>query len=342
MEMAFCSNCGRKLKDDEKFCWGCGEANLEYKKAKHSAHANNYDAELTMSVTLSGDINSSTQVYVYVPHMHKTIQIAIPNNITAEQTLRLKGLGLVSPDGEKGDLYLHLDHIEYKQVDDTSSDDKNDTKRRSVYDGEIHKCPNCGEAIAAYDTICKTCGYEIRGRKTASVVHELTVKLEQTDDAQKKDEIIRTFYIPNTREDIYEFFILALSQVKIGGMNTNAWMVKLEQAYQKAELSFFGTEEFERLKLMYEKAKRLNKKNSTLSFLQGMGKYFKSGYAWALLFFGISVFCRLICTIFGAFGTLGFFVFFYELADFLQPLALIIALATLISRTKKAKEDGRN
>lgn len=167
-------------------------------------------------------------------------------------------------------------------------------ERTAVYDGKIHKCPNCGEIIDAYDAVCKSCGYEIRGRKSTSVVHELSVKLEKTDDEQKKNELIRTFYIPNTKEDILEFFILALSQVKIGGMNTDAWMVKLEQAYQKAELSFYGTTEFERLKPMYEKAQLMNRKNSAVSFARSAAKIFKSGYTWAAILCVIGLFFLLI------------------------------------------------
>lgn len=157
-------------------------------------------------------------------------------------------------------------------------------ERKSVYEGYIHKCPNCGDIIGAYETVCSACGYEIRERHTTSVVHELSLKLESTDDPQKRDDLIRTFYIPNTKEDIHEFFILALSFIKIGEANTNAWMVKLEQAYQKAELSFGGTQEFERLKPMYEQAQIMNRKNYKRSSWKGLSKYFHSGYTWALLF----------------------------------------------------------
>ena len=203
-------------------------------------------------------------------------------------------------------------------------------QRKTVYDGEIHKCPNCGEIIDAYDTICQSCGYEIRGRKTTSVVHELALKLENTSDLQKKDELIRTFYIPNTREDIHEFFMLALSQVKIGGMNTDAWMVKLEQAYQKAELSFCDTPEFERLKPMYENALLLNKKNSALGFIKDAKRYFKSGYAWALLFLGIYALSYLLSAIVSVFNSGKLYDLFIDISGISLIIALLTAFVTLV------------
>ena len=117
-------------------------------------------------------------------------------------------------------------------------------ERKTSYDGEICKCPNCGDTIDAYETVCEACGYELRGRKAVSVVHELATKLEYIDDIRKKEELIRTFYIPNTKEDIYEFFILAVSNIEAGGSDVGAWLAKLEQAYQKARLTLSNTSEF--------------------------------------------------------------------------------------------------
>ncbi len=145
------------------------------------------------------------------------------------------------------------------------------TERKSLYDGKIHKCPNCGDIIDAYETVCEACGYEIRGRKTTSVVHELTLKLEKIDDIQKRKKMIRDFYIPNTREDIHEFFILATSNIKAGGADLDAWLVKLEQAYQKAELAFSNSSEFDAIKTMYDSATKNYKKNKSINSFLNIG-----------------------------------------------------------------------
>lgn len=196
---------------------------------------------------------------------------------------------------------------------------ENPGERKTVYEGEIHKCPNCGDIIDAYETICEACGYEIRGRKAVSVVRELALKLEKTNDRKAKEELIRNFYIPNTKEDIYEFFILATSNIKIGSSDSKAWFAKLEQAYQKAQITLGNTNEFEYFKSLYAKAEKENKTNFFFTLA-------KSGYFWALVFAAIG---GIMCIFNG-----GSFISSWPLLA-----AAWIAIMTMVNNDNKKNKD---
>lgn len=167
--------------------------------------------------------------------------------------------------------------------------------RKTVYDGEIHKCPNCGDILDAYESVCETCGYERRGTKATSSVQELAQKLEAIETQRppkkvtsiftqaftqghisKTDEqkinLIQSFPIPNTKEDIMEFAVMAISNVDPDVFSTmsmsnpynnapkqaisNAWLSKFEQAYQKGRLMFGDSAELENMHSLYVRKKK--------------------------------------------------------------------------------------
>ncbi len=165
------------------------------------------------------------------------------------------------------------------------------TERKMVYDGKIHKCPNCGEVLNSFVTNCPACGYELRDSKNSSAVEELSRKLEEieqnrdrtkvstkilgafnlSDGLTKTDEqkisLIRNFPIPNTKEDLYEFLILSKSNIEIDLYEntqiksarlaiSDAWKAKFEQAYQKAKLLLKNDDRMAEIDLMY---KEINK-----------------------------------------------------------------------------------
>lgn len=174
-------------------------------------------------------------------------------------------------------------------------------QRKTVYDGEIHKCPNCGDILDAYEFVCETCGYERRGAKSANSVSELQKRLSDlyakrppkkiktvfehaisggqlTNIDEEIVNLIKSFVIPNNKEDILEFAILAASciDVKVYGsvdgerynmLNpaqreiSDAWLTKLEQAYEKAKIMFENSQAFESIKrLLKDKRKEIKKK----------------------------------------------------------------------------------
>ena len=269
--MAFCSNCGKELADEANICSNCGT------RIKTVSSLN---VDIYAQLTIKGEPDDFTTIDLWLAHLDKSVEAKIPNKVSRGQIIRLRGLGLTDSDGVKGDAYIHLMHIDYEQTKK-----ERESQRTYVYEGTVHKCPMCGDTIDAYETICESCGFELRERATTSVVHELATKLENTDSVKKKEELIRNFYIPNTKEDIYEFFILATSNMKGCGANTEAWFVKLEQAYQKAKLAIGHSSEFVYFQEMYAKAVRTNK----INFIFRLAKI---GYVWAALLIVIGgLFC---------------------------------------------------
>lgn len=152
------------------------------------------------------------------------------------------------------------------------SQNASNSERKTVFDGEIHKCPHCGEVLKAFETVCPACKCELRGAKATGSVKEFALKLENASSEEKRIELIKNFYIPNTKEDIYEFFIYAMSNLSASEREADAWQVKLEQTYHKARLSFGNTEEFEYIHNLYIKTSQEHRKKA---FKKAIGKKWK-------------------------------------------------------------------
>ncbi|MCD7919849.1 MAG: zinc ribbon domain-containing protein [Clostridiales bacterium] len=135
-------------------------------------------------------------------------------------------------------------------------------RRRTIYDGVIHKCPNCGETLSSFMVACPACGYELRDIKTTNSIKKFASKIEQADSEEQKANLIRNFPVPNTKEDTFEFMILASSNIT-GEYNEavfNAWLAKFEQCYKKASLSFGTDSDFSKIQILYEQTvKKVNK-----------------------------------------------------------------------------------
>lgn len=135
------------------------------------------------------------------------------------------------------------------------------TERKIVYDGEVHKCPNCGETLEAFVSVCPSCGYEIRGVKSSHSLQEFSLTLSRIENDKQKIELIKSFPIPNTKEDVMEFMLLASTNFNVEQNESDilankgisdAWLTKIKQSYQKAELLFGDSEDFFKIKESYD------------------------------------------------------------------------------------------
>ena len=174
---------------------------------------------------------------------------------------------------------------------------KKKKERETVFEGNIHKCPSCGEVLKSFVSTCPQCGHEIRDTISSNSIKEFEKKLEKIEskvmpefkekqsvmkmvfgrDFKDKDEyeeakqdfeeqkeqekinLIVNYSIPNTKEDILEFMILAASNIdtkkELSNEITKAWITKLEQIYQRAELIMDDGEDFRKIQRIYNKKK---------------------------------------------------------------------------------------
>ena len=162
---------------------------------------------------------------------------------------------------------------------------------------KVLKCPCCGDSISAFALSCKSCGAELRRSDSLASVKEFAQRLREIE-ATRKGTIskvfdyfsqsanetdvrlaneIKNYSIPNTKEDIYEFLILAspnidptafnrdqgrksTSEYKSKLMISEAWISKYEQAYQKALLMFPNDPRLQSVQEVYDKKQKQIKK----------------------------------------------------------------------------------
>lgn len=155
-----------------------------------------------------------------------------------------------------------------KQVKNDKKSQSNNEERHTSQ-SSMTKCPNCGEIIDSFKTNCPSCGYELRNTQSSESVRSFFDKVEniENNNSNKRFKfidgisksfglgssddklitLIQSYSIPNNKEDVLEFFILASSNAvpfshessnKKAAAKSDAWLSKLEQAKMKADIMF--------------------------------------------------------------------------------------------------------
>jgi hypothetical protein len=105
--------------------------------------------------------------------------------------------------------------------------------------GTVRRCPNCNAEIESFQTRCPSCDHELNSVQVVGSLQAFMKKLERAESMAEQIQMIELFPIPNSKEDLFEFGILAVSKLKPDAPRTNsAWQTKLKQVWLKAQLAF--------------------------------------------------------------------------------------------------------
>lgn len=171
----------------------------------------------------------------------------------------------------------------------------------------ITRCPACGEIVDKDAVICPSCGYGIRDVADGSIAllsQKLDLIESKRPQKRKKDEkdtisatderkisLIRSWPIPNNKDDLIEFAAMAsgncIASPKLGNDRiaaedalADAWRSKFDQAYAKAEHLFGDSDE---LALLID-LKADIRKRTVVSRLRAWGPWIAYGLIMAALF----------------------------------------------------------
>ena len=161
----------------------------------------------------------------------------------------------------------------------------------------VIKCPNCNNSLKSFESECPYCHTELRNIKASDslenfsreltklqtrplpqyqgeeslmkrlIGQDLNYENKETFEKQvrkdRENEISRfisNYPIPNTKEDLLEFMILARSNYDISDSYTlrKTWESKMKQILEKANLSLKHSKDLDRITELYEKRKSLS------------------------------------------------------------------------------------
>lgn len=146
-------------------------------------------------------------------------------------------------------------------------------EKKSDKFGDMKKCPSCGSPVSSFTTRCQDCGHDFKNVQSNSSINKLFELLNEaertrssstgnifsmlqsaigvSDVDKKKMEIISSYPIPTSKDDMLEFLALAAPKTKtIGNFLTKGssenkvpnqyaeiWKAKCEQIIMKARFA---------------------------------------------------------------------------------------------------------
>lgn len=280
--MSFCSNCGAKLNDGIKFCSECGAS---VGKGSDTNNTQHIDSAIRTDNNKKHTFSEFTGVFASsIRSVADTAKQAISSAVSQEQQGNQKS-------DESATQAPSIPLIPQPTTNSTRQQEYAGTILKCPNCGATITqttaiCPDCGYRITGQTAVSSIRAFNEQlmsieaTRKKPGLGSVFGVSVDPAD--QKKLSLIRSFPIPNGIDDIVEFVMLATANIDVGlSKNTvmnryqgaaksgesnltmpktisDAWVQKMQQAYQKAQMTFPNDSAFSTVQQIYfDKMKEL-------------------------------------------------------------------------------------
>lgn len=136
--------------------------------------------------------------------------------------------------------------------------------------GPIKRCPACG-AIISFEAKCPECGYVLKSISASESVKSLyeELKVINSNDVYKKKQIIESFPIPRSKEDLLEFLTILMPKASDPNERfNNIYLSKYSECLEKSKVYFPGDPDFLPFIAKFPSLLKKTRKGSFSSFVK--------------------------------------------------------------------------
>lgn len=156
---------------------------------------------------------------------------------------------------------------------------------QEVLEGNVHVCPVCHAPIDSFTSKCPYCGHEFRDAQVSRSVTDFSnllqdLALKERSESTlhtKKLSLIKSYPIPNTKEDLIEFALLCSTNADRNGFptvyemeETYAWLEKLKECQKKTLYVFGQNNVYSTINEMYISSRKIARRNRILFYIKAI------------------------------------------------------------------------
>lgn len=209
------------------------------------------------------------------PELEKLIDLALTDGVLTDKENEVLHRKAMELGADMDEFQMILDAKLHQKQSEAAP------KKSTQKHGDIKKCPSCGEPVLAFTLTCSACGHEFSSIKGNASILDLIEKLEKIENEKnasvsnlkttqkfiesqeyenRKDDLIKNYPIPNTKEDIMEFLTYSTSKMTNLSSLDNPWAVKADEIIMKSRFLFKNDSEMLTKLDKYEKMIKKRKK----------------------------------------------------------------------------------